>query len=114
MREQLNDALRHMARNSSGGSDGGNALIIDGKALVHALAGDTRDALLAVTNGLPLLAISDSSCLLVNCTHQARAKSQLSILLLIESFFDLASPAKLASFTCSLFADAPCLFRQEQ
>ena len=49
MREQLNDALRHMARNSSGGSDCGNALIIDGKALVHALAGDTRDALLAVS-----------------------------------------------------------------
>lgn len=45
VREQLSDALRHMARDSS---EGGNALIIDGKALVHALADDCRAALLAV------------------------------------------------------------------
>ncbi|BDA43574.1 Phospholipid-transporting ATPase 3 [Coccomyxa sp. Obi] len=45
VREQLSDALRHMARDSS---EGGNALIIDGKALVHALADDCRSALLAV------------------------------------------------------------------
>lgn len=45
VREQLSDALRHMAR---GNSEGGNALIIDGKALVHALADDCRAALLAV------------------------------------------------------------------
>ena len=35
-------------RTRRGGGDGGNALIIDGKALAHALAADTRDALLAV------------------------------------------------------------------
>ena len=48
VREQLSDALRHMVRDSSGSSEGGNALIIDGKALVHALADDCRAALLAV------------------------------------------------------------------
>ncbi len=47
VREQLTDALRHMARSEAGG-DGGNALIIDGKALEHALEADLRDNLLAV------------------------------------------------------------------
>lgn len=50
VREQLTDALRHMVRSDSAGSgDVGNALIIDGKALDHALDDDLRDSLLAVS-----------------------------------------------------------------
>jgi magnesium-transporting ATPase (P-type) len=48
VREQLSDALRQIARSDSGASDVGNALIIDGKALDHALDDDIRDSLLAV------------------------------------------------------------------
>lgn len=53
VREQLGDTLRHMAQSSADasaddGGGGGNALIIDGKALAHALKDDARDALLAV------------------------------------------------------------------
>ena len=47
VKEQLGDALRRMA----GGDPpppGGHALIIDGKALTHALGDDTKDSLLAV------------------------------------------------------------------
>ena len=68
VREQLGDALRAMARSGSadrsvkGGAapegGGGNALIIDGKALQHALADDTRDALLAVSHALGRIPLS--------------------------------------------------------
>ena len=47
VKEQLGNALRRMA----GGEPpppGGHALIIDGKALTHALGDDTKDSLLAV------------------------------------------------------------------
>ena len=51
VKEQLGDALRRI-----GGGDPpppwGHALIIDGKALTHALGDDTKDSLLAVWSTL--------------------------------------------------------------
>ena len=46
VREQLGDALRRIAEEAP--PPGGHALIIDGKALQHALADDAKDSLLAV------------------------------------------------------------------
>ena len=45
--QQLQDALREMQATESEGGD--NALVIDGKALTHALADDAKDLLLAVS-----------------------------------------------------------------
>lgn len=45
--EQLQDALKSMAEAGAGGTD--NALVIDGKALLHGLAPDTKAALLQVS-----------------------------------------------------------------
>lgn len=53
--QQLNDALAHMKGNEGEGTD--NALIIDGKALGHALAEDARSQLLAVRSCLMSTAI---------------------------------------------------------
>lgn len=46
VREQLGDALRRITEETA--PPGGHALIIDGKALLHALGDDTKDSLLAV------------------------------------------------------------------
>ena len=46
VKEQLGDALRSIAEDIP--PPGGHALIIDGKALLHALGDDSKDSLLAV------------------------------------------------------------------
>ena len=46
VKERLGDALRSIAEDVP--PPGGHALIIDGKALLHALGNDTKDSLLAV------------------------------------------------------------------
>ena len=72
VKEQLGDALRRMA----GGDPpppGGHALIIDGKALTHALGDDTKDSLLAVRAircpVSTLLCCSHDSAILQHKTH---------------------------------------------
>ena len=62
VKEQLGDALRRMAGGESP-PPGGHALIIDGKALTHALGDDTKDSLLAVR--ATLCAVSTPLC----CSH---------------------------------------------
>lgn len=50
IQEQLQDALKCMAEAGAGGSD--NALIIDGKALLHGLAPDVKASLLQVRSAV--------------------------------------------------------------
>ena len=47
VKEQLGDALRSIAEDAA--PPGGHALIIDGKALLHALSNDVKASLLAVS-----------------------------------------------------------------
>ena len=47
VKEQLGDALRSIAEDAA--PPGGHALIIDGKALLHALGDDVKASLLAVS-----------------------------------------------------------------
>ena len=56
--QQLRDVLRFMAEAASKGAE--NALIIDGKALIYALAADVRGLFLEVS---PMMASPGQSCL---------------------------------------------------
>lgn len=58
VREQLGDVLRRIAEEAP--PPGGHALIIDGKALQHALADDAKDSLLAVCS-CPAVLVDPSS-----------------------------------------------------